>query len=123
MTVEATAHARWVRVAPRKMRLVADMIRGSAVRDAVNKLHFSTKRGSVPIEKAVRSALSNLMQKEEGAKLDPGEVFIKEIKVDEGPAARRWLPRAMGRATRIRKKMSHVHIVLAAQTPDKIVKS
>ena len=123
MILEATAHARWVRIAPRKMRLVADMVRGAAVRDAVNKLHFSVKRSSVPVEKAVRSALANLMQQEAGAKLDPGDVYIKEIKVDGGPTMRRWMPRAMGRAYRIRKRMSHVHILLAAEVPERETKA
>ena len=115
MLVEARAVAKWVRMAPRKVRLVADMIRGQGVTEAVNRLHFSTRRASLPVEKTVRSALSNLLQMEEAAKVDPADVFIKEIRVDEGPTLRRWRPRAMGRATRIRKHTSHLTVVVATR--------
>jgi len=122
MSLEARAVARWVRIAPRKMRLVIEMVRGDGVRRAVNKLHFSTKRASEPVEKTIRSALANLMAMEEAAKLDPSDVFIKEIKVDEGPTLRRWKPRAMGRATRIRKRTSHLTVVVTAQIKPEVKK-
>jgi len=115
MALEAKAIARWVRIAPRKMRLIVNMVRGENVRSAVNKLHFSPKRAAEPVEKTVRSALANLMVKDEAAKLDPADVYIKEIRVDEGPTWRRWSPRAMGRATRIRKRTSHLTVVVAAK--------
>ena len=67
MALEARAHARWIRVAPRKMRLVADMVRGTGVQDAVNRLHFTPKRAALPIEKTVRSALANLLQQQAAA--------------------------------------------------------
>lgn len=114
MSLEARAKARWVRISPRKMRLVASMVRGKGVRQAVNSLHFSAKRASEPIEKTIRSALANLMMQEEASKLDPAQVFIKEIRVDEGPTVKRWRPRAMGRATRIRKRTSHLTVIVAA---------
>lgn len=119
MTLEAKAVARWVRVSPRKMRLVVDMVRGQNVRSAVNQLHFSMKRASEPVEKTIRSALANLMTMEEAVKLDPADVFIKEIRVDEGPTLRRWKARAMGRATRIRKRTSHLTVVVAARQVSK----
>ncbi|MCF7810359.1 50S ribosomal protein L22 [bacterium] len=115
MSLEAKAVARWVRIAPRKMRLVVNMVRGEGVRSAVNTLHFSQKRASEPVSKTIRSALANLMIKEEAAKLDPSNVYIKEIWVDEGPIQRRWRPRAMGRASRIRKRTSHLTVVVAAR--------
>ncbi len=115
MSVEAKAVARWVRVAPRKMRLMADLIKGQGVNEAVNRLHFSTTRASEPVEKTVRSALANLLQMDEAAKVDPADVFIKEIRVDEGATLRRWRPRAMGRATRIRKRTSHLTVVVEAR--------
>lgn len=120
MSLEARAIARWVRIAPRKMRLVIEMVRGETVRSAVNKLHFSTKRASEPVEKTIRSALANLMVMEEAAKLDPADVYVKEIRVDEGPTIRRWKPRAMGRASRIRKRTSHLTVVVAARTKPQI---
>ncbi len=116
MSLEARAVARWVRKSPRKMKLVADMVKGSDVRSAVNMLHFSTKASSEPIEKTIRSALANLMLSDEAAKLDPSDVYIKEIRVDEGPTLHRWKPRAMGRATRIRKRTSHLTVVVAAKS-------
>lgn len=118
MFLEARAKARWVRMSPRKMRLVANMVRGKVVNEAVDRLHFSLKRASEPIEKTVRSALANLLAMEAAAKLNPDEVFIKEIRVDEGPTLRRWRPRAMGRATRIRKRTSHVTVIVAVDTTD-----
>ncbi len=114
-TIEAVAKARWVRVGPRKMRLVADMVRGKGVREAVNILHFSTKRASIPVEKTIRSALANLLAKEEAAKVDPSEVYIKAIMVDEGTILRRWRARAMGRASRIRKRTSHLTVVVSTR--------
>ena len=111
--LEAKAKARWVRISPRKMRLVANMVRGKKVDEAVNQLHFSTKRASEPVEKTIRSALSNLLVMEEASKVDSSSVTITEIRVDEGPTQRRWRPRAMGRATRIRKRTSHLTVVVS----------
>lgn len=113
--LQARAIAKWVRIAPRKMRLVADLVRGKGVEEAVNMLHFSTKRASEPIEKTVRSALANLMVQDEATKIDTDQVFISEIRIDEGPTWKRWKPRAMGRATRIRKRTSHVTVVVSAK--------
>jgi large subunit ribosomal protein L22 len=90
------------------------LVRGKPVRDAVNQLHFSTKRASEPVEKTVRSALANLMLADEASKLDPAEVYIREIFVDEGPTIKRWRPRAMGRATRINKRTSHLTVIVTA---------
>lgn len=125
MNIEATARAKWVRITPRKMRLVADMVRGKPVRDAMNALGFSLKRAAVPIDKAVRSALANMMQMDEASKLSEDQVFIKTIMVDEGPTLKRWRPRAMGRATRIRKRTSHLTVILSSRgtLPSKIKKS
>ncbi len=113
--LQAHAIAKWVRIAPRKMRLVANMVRGKGVEEAVNVLHFSTKRASEPIEKAIRSALANLMVQDEATRIDTDQVYISEIRIDEGPTWKRWKPRAMGRATRIRKRTSHVTVVVTAK--------
>ncbi len=110
--MESTAKLKYVRIAPRKMRLVADQIRGRRVNDALNILGYSLKAASLPIEKTVRSALSNLMNREEAKKIDTNEIFIKSITVNEGPTAKRFIPRAMGRATRILKRTSHLTVVL-----------
>jgi len=104
------------------MRLVADLVRGKRLSQAVNELHYSDKRASTPVEKTVRSALANLMVQDEAAKLNPDQVLIKEIWVDEGPTLKRWRPRAMGRATRIRKRTSHLTVVVSAQKVEKASK-
>lgn len=113
--LQSKASARWIRITPRKMRLVADMVRGKRVNEAVNVLGFTLKRAASPVEKTVRSALANLMQDEAAAKIDPADVVIREIRVDEGPTLKRWRPRAMGRAYRIQKKTSHLTVVLSAK--------
>lgn len=115
MSLEARAKARWVHMAPRKMRLVADLVRGMAVRQAVNDLHFLSKKASIPVEKTVRSALANLLAMEAASKVDPADVYIKTIMVDEGPTQKRWRPRAMGRATKIRKRTSHLTVVVGTK--------
>jgi len=112
--MEAKASARFLRVAPRKARLVADMIRGMKAGQAQGVLTHSPKRAAQHIEKLLRSALANLMNQEEAGKIDVNEAVIREIRVDEGPTLRRWRPRAMGRATRIRKRTSHIRLTVEA---------
>ena len=111
--MEAIASARFIRVATRKMGLVCDMVRGNPVEDAFNILHFSPRGASVPLEKLIRSALSNLLQQEGSKKIETEDVVVREIIVNEGPTLRRFLPRAMGRATRIRKRTSHISVKLS----------
>lgn len=112
--MEAKATAKFVRIAPRKARLVADMIRGKKAGYAQGVLTHSPKRAAIMVEKLLRSALSNLMQQEEARGIDVNDAVIKEIRVDEGPTLRRWQARAMGRATRIRKRTSHMTLVVEA---------
>ena len=112
MKMQATATARFIRIAPRKMGLVSDMVRGKRVEDAFNILHFSPKAASVPLEKLIRSALANLHQQEGSKKIDTENVVISELIVNEGPTLRRFRPRAMGRATRIRKRTCHIQVTL-----------
>ncbi|MBN2414194.1 50S ribosomal protein L22 [bacterium] len=110
--MEARATAKYIRIAPRKVRMLADLIRGKRVEEAINLLHFTPKRASVPVEKVVRSAVSNAMNKAEGANIDPEDLYISEIQVNEGPTMRRYKPGAMGRAGIIRKRSSHIHVVV-----------
>jgi len=116
------ASAKYVRITPRKMRLVADLVRGKKVNEAVNMLGFTHKRSAGPIEKVVRSALANLLQQDAAAKLDPADAIIQEIRVDEGPMLKRWRPRAMGRAYHIQKKTSHLTVVVSAPEPVAVAK-
>lgn len=111
--MEARAVMKYVRMAPRKVQQVASLIRGKGVDEAINILHFTPKAASVPVEKALRSAVSNMLNREETTKVDPEDLFVKDIRVDQGPTMKRIRPRAMGRATRIRKRTSHITIVVA----------
>ena len=99
---------------PRKMRLVADMIRGAKVEKALQLLKFSNKEASRKVEKLVLSAIANWEAKNEEASLEDADLFIKEIKVDSGAMLKRLRPAPQGRAHRIRKRSNHVTVVLAA---------
>ncbi|MBU0520520.1 50S ribosomal protein L22 [bacterium] len=111
--MEARAICRHVRIASRKMILVADLVRGKRVNDALNILHFSPKRASNVIEKTVRSALANLMDSEDARNIDVDSAKISEIRINEGPTWKRFRPRAMGRASRIRKRTSHLYVTIS----------
>ena len=104
------ATLRWLRMSPRKVRLVVDMIRGEDVEKALNILTFSPKSAAAPVGKLLRSAVANADDK---GVADLDRLFVKCAYVDEGSTWRRWQPRAMGRATRIRKRTSHVTLELA----------
>ncbi len=107
--MEASAKLRFVRMSPQKARLVTDMVRGKGVQEALNILQFSPQKPAGIIAKLVRSAVANAEQKGVG---DVDRLFVKTIYVDQGPALKRFMPRAQGRATRIRKPTSHVTVVL-----------
>ncbi len=111
--MEAKAHARYIRIAPRKVRLVADMIRGKRVEEALDHLHFTPKRAAKPVGKLLYSAVSNFMNTENAPNVDPEDLIIKSIWVNEGPTMRRYRPRAMGRASIIRKRFCHISIILS----------
>ena len=112
--MEARAIARFVRQSPRKVRLVADLIAGQSVNDAYALLRFNEKKAARSVEKLLRSAVANAMNKAdaEGERLDVDELFVKRAFVDEGPTYKRWRARAMGRASPIRKRTSHVTVVV-----------
>ena len=105
----ATATGRFLRLSPRKARLVADMIRGRNVEDALNILQFTNKRSSRPIAKLVKSAVAGANQKP-GVNVD--KLFVSKVLVDGGPTAKRWLARAQGRATPIRHRTAHITLHL-----------
>lgn len=111
--MESRAIARYIRIAPRKMVLVADLVRGKKVNEALGILHFAPKRSSLVVEKTIRSALANLMNREESKNINPDDAVVSEIRVNEGTTWKRWSPRAMGRATRIRKRTSYLHVTLS----------
>jgi large subunit ribosomal protein L22 len=115
--MEAQAINRYISTSPRKMRLVIDLIRGKSVPEALHILHFSPKHASKVAEKVLRSAVSNLQNKDEGGRLEPEQIMVKRASVDGGMTMKRISPAPMGRAFRIRKRSNHVTIVVAA--PDK----
>ena len=112
--MEATAKLRTVRVSARKARLVADLVRGRDVAEALEILQFTRKKTAPLLKTLVESAVANAEYKaSQGTdKLDIDGLVIKQIFVDEGPTLRRFRPRARGMATRIRKRTSHITVVV-----------
>jgi len=106
--MEVKARLRFTRIAPRKARLVADLIRGKGSEEALSVLTFTPKAAARIIIKLLKSAVANAAQK----KIDVDHLYVKTITVDQGPTMKRFMPRAMGRATPIRKRTSHITIVL-----------
>jgi len=99
---------------PRKMRLVADLVRGEKVENALNILKFNSKEASGRLEKLLLSAIANWQSKNEEANIEEAELIVKEIKVDSGSMLKRLRPAPQGRAHRIRKRSNHVTIVVGA---------
>ncbi len=112
--MQARAIAKYVRMSPRKVRLVADQIRGKGVNDAYAILQFSKKGAAEPVGKTLRSAVANAQYRaqDEGEVLDVDELVVREIFVDEGPTLRRYRAAAQGRAAPIRKRTSHITVVV-----------
>lgn len=107
--MEAVAKAKYVHISPRKARLVADAIRGMKVEEAINKLKFTPKKAAGIFSKVINSAVANASQRPD---IDVDSLYIKTTFVDGGPTMKRWRPRAMGRAFMIRKRTSHITVVL-----------
>jgi large subunit ribosomal protein L22 len=112
--MEAKAIAKGIGMSPRKVRLVVDQIRGRSVNDAYAILQFSKKAAADPVAKTLRSAVANAQYKaqEEGDVLDVDTLHVREAYVDEGATLRRWRAAAMGRATPIRKRTSHITLIV-----------
>lgn len=117
--MEAKAVKRYIQSSPFKMRLVADLIRGKSVNEALNILHFSSKHASKVIEMTLRSAVSNLANKTESGRVDEKDIVVKKIFVDGGPVLKRMLPAPQGRAYRIRKRSNHLTIVVSEKDDTK----
>ena len=108
----AGPHARlsYLRIAPRKIRIVADHVRGMPVGEALALLKYTPQAAAKPLAKLLRSAVANAEQK--GGHVDVDALFVKTLTVDGGPKLRRFMPRAMGRAYRVEKRTSHVYVEL-----------
>ena len=111
-TQEVRAVAKWVRMSPRKARLVTEHIRGRSVPEARTVLAFTPRAAAREIEKVLRSAVANA---EANHNLDGDDLFVSSAYVDEGPVMKRWRPRARGRAARIIKPTCHITVVLAGR--------
>lgn len=107
---QTRAVAKYIRIAPRKMRLVVDLVRGKSVAEALAILKFTPRAGSPVVEKVLKSAIANA---ENNHNMDVDQLFVKEIFVDEGPTLKRFHPRAQGRAFSILKRTSHVTVVVS----------
>ncbi len=106
-------------MSPKKVRLVAGLIRGLDVKRAIDQLAFSGKKASLPVIKVLESAIANA---EHNYELSKSNLFVKEVRIDEAPMLHRWTPKAHGRATAIRKRNSHINITLG-ELKDSGVKS
>jgi len=117
--MEAIARLNNVPTSPRKMRLVADMIRGESVNKALSILKFESKVGAARLEKLLLSAVANWQAKNEDVRLEEADLFVKEISVDSGRILKRLRPAPQGRAHRIRKRSNHVILVIdnKSETP------
>ena len=111
----ARAQARFVRVTPMKARRVVEMIRNMPARDALRVLQFAPQSASEPVYKVLASAVANA---EHNERLDPDNLWVSEAYVDEGPTAKRFRPRAQGRAYRIRKRTSHITVVVESRSKE-----
>jgi len=114
--MEAVARLRNVPTSPRKMRLLADLIRGMKVEDALNTLKFSTKHPSVPLEKLLLSAVANWRVKNEGVDVVEADLYVKTIFVDGGRVLKRMRPAPQGRAYRVRKRSNHVTLFVDSRS-------
>ena len=112
--MQVTAHLRKLRIAPRKVRLVADLLKGMDIREAEAQLAHLRKGAVLPIRKLLHSAIANA---EHNAKLDRANLFVRQVLVNQGATLKRSQPRAFGRATPIRKRTSHITIVLDERVP------
>jgi len=114
--MEAVARLRNYPTSPRKMRLLADLIRGLDVENALNTLKFSTKHPSVPLEKLLMSAIANWRVKNEGVDVADANLYVKTIFVDGGRVLKRMRPAPQGRAYRVRKRSNHITLMVDSRS-------
>jgi large subunit ribosomal protein L22 len=112
---EARATQKHLRKSARKVRLIADLVRGENVAKALKKLEFVNKASAPLVAKVIRSASANIRDKFQEERLEPEDLYVKEIFVNEGATLKRIKPAAMGRANQIRKRTCHINVVVAEQ--------
>ena len=113
--MEVKAKLRYLRMSPKKVRLVADLIRGENAHSAIVQLNHCSRKAKGPILKLLNSAVANAKN---NFKLSVDGLYIQSVFVDQGPVLKRWMPRAFGKASEIRKRTSHITIVLNSNIPD-----
>ena len=107
--MQITAKAKYIRMSPKKIRLVADVVRGLEIKDALTQLRFINKQAALPLAKLLNSVIANA---ENNSKLKKDTLYVKKIVVNGGPTLSRWRPRAYGRAGMIRKRSAHIEVTL-----------
>ncbi len=117
--MKISAKLNYLRISPRKVRMVVDLIKGLDVEQAEAQLKFNTKRASKPLLKLLNSAVANAFHNFD---IEKDNLYISEMQVNEGPPFKRWIPRAMGRATPITKKTSHIILILLPKKKVKLNK-
>lgn len=110
--MEAMAKTKYLKIAPRKLKQIVDLVRGKNVHEAIDMLHFMPKKGAKLVEKTLRSAVANLVHNEGGRKVDEDAIIVKKAFVDQGPTAKRFKAGPMGRGLRILKRSSHVTLIV-----------
>jgi len=118
--MEGCARAKYVRSSPRKLRRVVELVRGRNVNDALDLLYFMPKKAARMIEKTLQSAIANLMHKEGPRNVDADNLVITRVYIDGGPMAKRYQPGPMGRASRIRKRFSHITLYVGDEEKSSI---
>ena len=117
-TMEARAIRKYIRSSPRKMRRVVNVVRGQNVAEALSALHFLPQAATRPVALAIKSAVYNLMDKFKDERFDENDLFIHEIRVDEGPVFKRFRPAPRGRAHPYRKRLSHLTVIVGTARED-----
>lgn len=107
---EIKAYLRYLRMAPRKVRVMANIMKGKSVKSAETQLQFAQKNASLPLRKLLRSAIANAKH---NFNIDSEQLIVKTVRVDQGPTLKRSMPRARGMASRINKRTSHITLILS----------
>lgn len=116
--MEARAKRKYIRSSPKKMRIVADVVRGKNVQDALRTLHFLPQKAAKSIELAIQSAVANLVDQNEDERIDDTALVVKTITVDEAPYLKRYQPVSRGRAHPILKRSSHLTVIVGTPGTD-----
>jgi large subunit ribosomal protein L22 len=115
--MDAHAVSKYNLISPRKARLTASLIKGRPVKEALAILKATPRKAAVMLEKTLNSAIANAMVKEGSGELEAESLFVVNASIDGGPVMPRWRPRAYGRASRIRKRMSHIRVTVSTEMP------